>query len=314
MILVYREINEEIYDLKERLRSKEKLATLRTMAIEELRNRREDLEELGKILEKEEKDVLKLEGTSLSSFFFNLIGKKEDKLDKERKEYLSAKMRYDECILAVRELENEVRKYDEDLMKYSGISEEYQQAIRQKQEMLINEDTDNGRKLRDLLDWINELKLDIKEVREAIDAGENASDALLEMKKPLNSAKNWGIWDMLGGDFFSDIMKHSKINDANRLSYDVQHHLRIFQKELADVNRFTDIKVNIGAFAKFADFFFDGLFADWFVQSRINESISNVEDAHTRVKGILSDLNRNLAAMEDEKQRLELEVNKLLEI
>lgn len=311
---MYREINEEIYDLKERLRSKEKLATLRTMAIEELRNRREDLEELGKILEKEEKDVLKLEGTSLSSFFFNLIGKKEDKLDKERKEYLSAKMRYDECILAVRELENEVRKYDEDLMKYSGISEEYQQAIRQKQEMLINEDTDNGRKLRDLLDWINELKLDIKEVREAIDAGENASDALLEMKKPLNSAKNWGIWDMLGGDFFSDIMKHSKINDANRLSYDVQHHLRIFQKELADVNRFTDIKVNIGAFAKFADFFFDGLFADWFVQSRINESISNVEDAHTRVKGILSDLNRNLAAMEDEKQRLELEVNKLLEI
>ncbi len=311
---MYREINEEIYDLKERLRSKEKLATLRTMAIEELRNRREDLEELGKILEKEEKDVLKLEGTSLSSFFFNLIGKKEDKLDKERKEYLSAKMRYDECILAVRELENEVRKYDEDLMKYSGISEEYQQAIRQKQEILINEDTDNGRKLRDLLDWINELKLDIKEVREAIDAGENASDALLEMKKPLNSAKNWGIWDMLGGDFFSDIMKHSKINDANRLSYDVQHHLRIFQKELADVNRFTDIKVNIGAFAKFADFFFDGLFADWFVQSRINESISNVEDAHTRVKGILSDLNRNLAAMEDEKQRLELEVNKLLEI
>lgn len=311
---MYREINEEIYDLKERLRSKEKLATLRTMAIEELRNRREDLEELGKILEKEEKDVLKLEGTSLSSFFFNLIGKKEDKLDKERKEYLSAKMRYDECILAVRELENEVRKYDEDLMKYSGISEEYQQAIRQKQEILINEDTDNGRKLRDLLDWINELKLDIKEVREAIDAGENASDALLEMKKPLNSAKNWGIWDMLGGDFFSDIMKHSKINDANRLSYDVQHHLRIFQKELADVNRFTDIKVNIGAFAKFADFFFDGLFADWFVQSRINESISNVEDAHTRVKGILSDLNRNLAAMEYEKQRLELEVNKLLEI
>lgn len=311
---MYREINEEIYDLKERLRSKEKLATLRTMAAEELRNKREDLEELGKMLEKEEKDVLKLEGMSLSSFFFNLIGKKEDKLDKERKEYLSAKMRYDECVLAVRELENEVKKYDEELMKYSGISEEYQQAIRQKQEMLINEDTDNGRKLRDLLEWINELKLDIKEVREAIDAGENASDALLEMKKPLNSAKNWGIWDMLGGDFFSDIMKHSKINDANRLSYDVQHHLRRFKKELADVNRFTDIKVNIGSFAKFADFFFDGLFADWFVQSRINESISNVEDAHSRVKGILSDLNRNLAAMEDEKQRLEIEVNKLLEI
>ncbi|MBU5438912.1 hypothetical protein KQI42_12870 [Tissierella sp. MSJ-40] len=311
---MYREINEEIYYLKESLRSKEKLESLRSIATEELNKKKQNLESLRKILQKEEKDVLKLESMSLSSFFLNIIGKKEDKLDKERKEYLAAKMQYDECVLAIKELENQIGICDKELMNYSGVKEEYQKVIKTKQETMINEDTEIGRKLRDSLDKINELKLDIKEVREAINAGNNVTDALMEMKKPLNSAKNWGVWDMLGGDFFSDIMKHSKINDANRLSYDVQHYLKTFEKELLDVNEFTEIKVNIGSFAKFADFFFDGLFADWFIQSKINESISNVNNAYNKVELILSDLKRNLSQMQKEQKLLESEVNKLLEI
>lgn len=311
---MYREINEEIYDLKERLRTKEKLESLMAMAMEELKKKKQSLEVLKDILKKEEKDVTKLEGLSLSGFFLELIGKKEDKLDKERKEFLAAKMQYDECILAIKELENEIEKCNRELMNYTGAKKEYEEAIKKKQEMIINEDTNNGRKLRSSLDKINELKLDIKEVKEAIDAGENASNALLEMREPLNSAKSWGIWDMLGGGFFSDIMKHSKIDEANGLSYNVQHHLKRFQKELADVNQFTEIQVNIGSFAKFADFFFDGLFADWFVQSKINDSITNVDNAYNRVESILSDLNRNLIIMEREQEELEADINKLLEI
>lgn len=313
MILLYRETNEEIYYLKERLRSKEKLETLRVMATEELEKKKLNLEILSTMLHKEEKDVLKLEGMSLSAFFLNLIGKKEDKLDKERKEYLGAKMQYDECVLVINELENEIGKCDKELMNYIGVKEAYQQAIKIKQEMLINEDTHIGKKLRISLDKINELNLDMKEVREAINAGENAANALMEMREPLDSAKSWGIWDMLGGGFFSDIMKHSKIDNANKLSYDVQRLLKRFQKELADVNQFTEIEVNISSFAKFADFFFDGLFADWFVQSRINESISNVDNAYSKVDSIVLDLKTNLSQMQKKRELLEIEISKLLE-
>lgn len=313
MILLYRESNEEIYYLKERLRSKEKLESLRVMATEELRKKKLNLEILSGMLSKEEKDVLKLEGMSLNAFFLNLIGKKEDKLDKERKEYLGVKMQYDECVIAIKELEHEIGKCDKELMNYKGVKEEYQQAIKAKQEILINGDTPTGKKIRISLDEINELKLDMKEVREAINAGENAANALMKMREPLNSAKNWGMWDMLGGGFFSDIMKHSKIDDANKFSYDVQNLLKIFQKELADVNQFTEIEINISSFAKFADFFFDGLFADWFVQSRINESISNVNNAYNRVNSIVSDLKSNISQMQSKKELLEIEINKLLE-
>ncbi|WMM24834.1 hypothetical protein RBU61_18195 [Tissierella sp. MB52-C2] len=310
---MYREINEEIYDLRERLRSKEKLESLKSMAMEELEKKNQNLEELKNILKKEEKDVLKLEGMSLSSFFLNIIGKKEDKLDEERKEYLGAKMQYDECVLAIKELEDGIEKYNKELINYSWVKDEYQQSIKKKQDMIINEDTHRGRKLHDLLDKQNELKLDIKEVKEAINAGKNASSALSQMMGPLDSAKNWGIWDMLGGGFFTDMIKHSKIDDANKMSYDVQQCLKRFQKELNDVNEFTDIAVDIGSFATFADFFFDGLFADWFVQSKINESISNLDNANRKVGDIIEDLNRSLTIMEREQESIETEINKLLD-
>ena len=43
-----------------------------------------------------------------------------------------------------------------------------------------------------------------KEKREAIEAGRRALNSLSAAKENLNSAKNWGLVDMLGGGFFRD--------------------------------------------------------------------------------------------------------------
>ncbi len=311
---MYREINQEIYQLKEKLRNKEKLESLRDMGIKELNRNEERLKTLEENLKKEEKDVLKLEGMSLSSFFFNVIGKKEDKLDKERREYLAAKLQFDELALSIKELNYLIKEYDEELLSYVGVEEKYKDLLDKKQRILTSEDTESSRILRELLDKLDELKLDIKEVKEAIAAGRKASKSLIEMKQPLESAQGWGVWDILGGGFFSDLIKHSKIDDANKISYHAQQDLSRFLKELSDVNEFTDIKVNIGSFAAFADFFFDGLFADWFVQSKINESLSNVRNAINNVENILQDLDSNLLVMERQEESLKLEINKILEI
>ena len=37
-------------------------------------------------------------------------------------------------------------------MNYSSVKKEYEEVIKKKQEMIINEDRDKGRTLRDLLD------------------------------------------------------------------------------------------------------------------------------------------------------------------
>ena len=50
------------------------------------------------------------------------------------------------------------------------------------------------------------------------------------------------------------------------------------------------IRIDIGGFLTFADFFFDGIIADWLVQSKIQEARRQVADAINQVEWILGSL------------------------
>ena len=135
------------------------------------------------------------------------------------------------------------------------------------------------------------------EMHEAIQAGERALSSLREAQSLLNSAKNWGLFDMFGGGLFSSMMKHSKINDASRLMENAKRDLQIFQRELKDVNVPMDLRMEVGSFLSFADFFFDGFVADYLVQSKISEAREQVDDAIQMVENILKNLKRRDALL-----------------
>lgn len=129
-----------------------------------------------------------------------------------------------------------------------------------------------------------------QEINEAKTAGREALSCLRKAQEKLSSARNWGIWDMLGGGFISTLVKHSKIDDASALMEEARRKLQVFQRELRDVEVPARFRVDIGSFLTFADFFFDGLIADWMVQSRIGETREQVEEAICKVERILRDL------------------------
>ncbi len=310
---MFTEINNQIYELTERLRAKEKFISQRDMLSNELDRKRIKKDNLYNELMKEKGDVEKLEGLSFSAIFLTMIGKKEDRLDKEREEVLAAELRYEESLGTIRDLEKELKEIKNQLRTFSDVRDRYKQLIEEKERLLLKDDSPQGRGLRDNLDNINELKLDIKEVDEAIYAGQRAASALNEMREHLKSAQNWGVWDVLGGGMLVDMAKHSAIDEANEVSHKVQHLLKSFQKELSDVGEFTDIKVNISGFTTFADFFFDGFFVDWFVQSKIKNSLDGVDGAISRINPILRDLSNNRSTLDDQLSEREAEIKKILE-
>ena len=128
------------------------------------------------------------------------------------------------------------------------------------------------------------------EIREAIDAGERALSSLYVAQEKLKSARGWGIFDMLGGGLITDLVKHSKIEAASQSMEEAKYHLQRFRKELSDVNGNFNLQLNVGGFLSFADFFFDGLVADYLVQSKIAEARSQVDDAIIKVNRILNEL------------------------
>lgn len=129
-----------------------------------------------------------------------------------------------------------------------------------------------------------------REVNEAIQAGNRALRSLQQARESLNSAGNWGIVDLLGGGLISTFAKHSKMNDAERQIEQARSDLRQFRKELTDVDAFADIHIETGDFLAFADYFFDGLIADWMMQSRINDAKKQVDDAIQKVETVLKRL------------------------
>ncbi len=131
-----------------------------------------------------------------------------------------------------------------------------------------------------------------KEVREAINAGEKALYSLREAQNNLQSARNWGIFDMFGGGFITDMIKHSKLGNASIYMENAKYDLQVFQRELRDVYINLDMRIDVGGFLSFADFFFDGIVADYLVQSRIGEARRQVESAIRQVENILVELRR----------------------
>jgi len=126
-----------------------------------------------------------------------------------------------------------------------------------------------------------------KEIREAVFSGEKALVSLKDAKRYLDSARNWGVVDIFGGDLFSGLMKHSNIDKASQAMDRAKHDLRDFQQELHDVHDLPDMHIDMGDFMTFADYFFDGFIVDFMVQSKINEARQQVNNAISRVEGIL---------------------------
>ena len=129
-----------------------------------------------------------------------------------------------------------------------------------------------------------------KELNEAIYAGETALKSLKDARKYLDSAGNWGLLDIFGGNGFTGVFKHLKLSNANNCMQNAKNDLRRFARELDDIDEKIP-NIEIGGFLTFADFFFDGLIAGIYIQSKIgdmknqvNEAIRNTEELLVRLK------------------------------
>ncbi|HPT92788.1 MAG TPA: hypothetical protein PLK83_03445 [Limnochordia bacterium] len=131
-----------------------------------------------------------------------------------------------------------------------------------------------------------------KEIAEARTVALRVLDSLEKIEKKLHSARRWGIFDLLGGDFFSSLIKHSKMDDAQRMLRQVQSDLVLLQKELKDIDIQFSEDISASGFEKFMDIVFDNIVSDWLTQSRINKSLQEVARVKAALNDVLITLNR----------------------
>jgi len=310
---MFEQLNKQLIEVKEKLREQRKLQGSLAKAQQSLSQESDRLVYLGSELQKEGADVEKLDGLSLTGLFYTILGSKDEQLDKERQEYLAAKLKYDECSDSVSAIEREVVELKGQIAQLGDLDSQYK-AILDTKEKLISESSDeNAERLIGLSEELADAQADMKELKEAINAGSEVLNGLRSVISSLKSAGNWGTWDILGGGMFATAIKHSKIDDAKASAHRVQQSLRRFQRELADLGSRTDITIEIGSFATFADYFFDGLIADWVVQSKIERSFENANNVRPRVQNTVTSLQRKLKEVQNKADSLKERRRTLIE-
>jgi hypothetical protein len=311
---VFTELNSQLSDARQAQRRRNKLRADLRRAQDDLQRARARLAELQAITDQEDRDVRRLEGLSMTALFLTILGSKEEQLQKERQEYLSAHLKSLQSQHAVQTLEGEVERLNYELVRLGDADARLQTLLEKKEALLAQAGDATARQLAELSEQIGDVQTQLKELAEAIAAGQAARSGIDKVLDDLQSAQGWGVWDLLGGDLLATAIKHSRIDDARQAVVAVQESLGRFQRELADVEQTAQFIVeDIGQFETFADYFFDGLIIDWVVQSRIDRSLDNARATALRLDDLLAQLEARKTALQDQMNRLEESKSSLVE-
>jgi len=129
-----------------------------------------------------------------------------------------------------------------------------------------------------------------QQFQEAISAGMRALDTLHRAQEKMNSAKNWGLFDLLGGDFLATMIKRGKMSEAQDLIEDLRRDLRAFQREIRDVEIITKVDLDDSGLLTFADYFFDDFLSDFLVQRKIKKAQDQLKSIERQVQSIVDAL------------------------
>ena len=301
------ESNVDLKALQQQVAEKKRLEA----KLQELYTQQETLEAQTQALEQaklsEQADVDRLEGRSLAAFFYNVVGKLDQKLDKERQEAYAAQVKYDAAARELDSVQADIASCEDQADRLEGCEERYQAALQEKAAAVRRSGSDAARKLLETETRISALESRMKEIREAVDAGSTALQAADKVLATLDDAESLSTWDVLGGGLLVDLAKHESLDNAQEQVEQLQEDLRRFKTELTDVTVEADLRVSIDGFLQFADFFFDGLFADLAVMDHIHGSQEKVRKTRDEIQAVLSRLTdmqtETLEELDAEQQR-----------
>ncbi len=223
-------------------------------------------------------EAKRLEG-GISGFLAGLGGKKEEKIASAKQRAAAAKSKLDVMVATLDSISEDAQKFREEIKReqLEGAKEAYRKLYQEKKDAIKASGTEEGRRLLELEQTLTRLEQQKIEMDEAAAAGQEARATIDSMLENLNSADGWATWDVLGGDFITDMIKYDKLDIVEREAKKLQSQLSTFRAELIDVKFTIDYNFAIDGFTRFADWFFDGIFADWHAKKKIDQAKQQAE-------------------------------------
>ncbi len=275
-------------------------------------------DELHTQLTKEQQDVVKLGKFSFMNKIKEWTGKWDEQMEKEIAEAAEAELKFNEVEKMVTDMEAEARRLREEMKNpdFAYIEADWANFLKEKEAWIRQNDSVASATLQKIVDDRVRLCSLMREINEASDAGNKAIHALDSALDSLNSAEGLSMCDtFLGGGWIVSAMKYSEINNSDDHVHRAQRALRHFEAELMDVQNVAteSFTVNKNDIYTFTDVFFDNIFSDWTVHSRITDAKSKLNVVLQDVRRVQDQLTRKRAEMVHELERLDVQETEIIE-
>jgi hypothetical protein len=298
-----------------RVRERARLASRLTELDRALAEREAAISVLVATAAREDRDVARLTGLTLDRVLAALRGSRDDDLARERAEAGAAAYRLaDERArrdLVLRERDGIQARH----RSLSAAEGELAAALAAKEEHLRSAPDDpRSAGLTDLATQRGVLDAEVREVDEAMAAAAAAGQALRQVEESLGSAGSWSTYDTwFGGGAIGSYVKHDRLDQAQRAASRADESLAALRRELADVGGGGAVvpSLEMSGLTRFLDIWFDNIFTDLSVSSRIKDAKATTADAQRAVASVqrsLLDRRNALGARADDlsRQRTEL--------
>ncbi len=243
--------------------------------------------------EEESLDVEKIQKDSLSTTILKLVGKYEDRVDKETQEMLHAKMEYDTAVHRMEELKKERGELSNRIADLTRDKRIFEDELQRREELIksqiTGEASEEYRKLEAHQDYL--LK-QLTETEEALRAAKKALDTASRAKESLDSAESWATYDMWFGDgIFSYLAKYDHIDSSQSYFDALSSQIRNLQKELKDINLSADFfPSQIDSTTRAIDFWFDNIFTDMRVRDQIRGNQEQIRSLYGKINRVIDKL------------------------
>ncbi len=239
----------------------------------ELKDSVAEFKGLGKKLNKELRDIEKLEGLSTKAIFYKVLGNKEKQLEKERQEYLELSLKEEDLNNTIDLLEYELSILEAKITSRKNLNQRLKSLKNEREEEIIKSNPTLRKELLSLSTQLEETYRYKVEIEEALEACKLCHNLMQQIVVLLGKVKNWGQWPAhQSRQNGQRRMRRDAIDRARNLAYQVKHHLNIFQNELKDIGKEITFTINPQELTEFSDFFFGNLITDWIMQQQLTRA------------------------------------------
>jgi hypothetical protein len=225
----------DLQELRARIALRDSLKSEQEALFQRETELRERLRREGTNLQYEESDVEEMEGTNLKSIFYTVIGKKEERLNRELDEAEAARAQYERTKAELEDVKKRIKQIERELGGIARAEADYKKQVREIEDRIR---TVEGRMSEADTVTLSIIRREIAEMDQKQDCYARIKAAGAEILRNVESVRSI-LWDMYQKSHYGDPFTERELyNEANAIKCLITRQVERFHELLAEASAF----------------------------------------------------------------------------